>query len=155
MGSQQSHRRDSQTTVFKLLKVSMKNVGTLRETNHSTCLQNVALQLSYYITGVSSVIQLELNSFMTYSSFPGSKNGKESACNVEDLGSIPGSGRSPREMHGNPLLSGEFHGQRSLVGYGPWGCKESDTTERPTHTQYIVQGNTAQTPPSWSILPSP
>ena len=26
------------------------------------------------------------------------------------------------------FLPGEFHGQRSLVGYGPWGCKESDTT---------------------------
>ena len=25
---------------------------------------------------------------------------------------------------------GESHGQRSLVGYSPWGCKESDTTER-------------------------
>ena len=28
------------------------------------------------------------------------------------------------------LLPGKFHGQRSLVGYGPWGCKESDPTER-------------------------
>ena len=28
-----------------------------------------------------------------------------------------------------PLLPGEFCGQRSLVGYGPWGCKESDTTK--------------------------
>ena len=27
------------------------------------------------------------------------------------------------------LLPGEFHGQRKLVGYSPWGCKESDTTE--------------------------
>ena len=27
------------------------------------------------------------------------------------------------------LLLGEPHGQRSLVGYSPWGCKESDTTE--------------------------
>ena len=27
-------------------------------------------------------------------------------------------------------LAGEFHGQRSLVGYNPWGSKESDTTER-------------------------
>ena len=27
------------------------------------------------------------------------------------------------------LLSGKFHGQRSLVGYSPWGCKESDMTE--------------------------
>ena len=28
------------------------------------------------------------------------------------------------------FLPGESHGQRSLVGYSPWGCKESDTTER-------------------------
>ena len=27
------------------------------------------------------------------------------------------------------ILSAEFHGQRSLVGYSPWGRKESDTTE--------------------------
>ena len=27
------------------------------------------------------------------------------------------------------FLPGKFHGQRSLVGYGPWGHKESDTTE--------------------------
>ena len=27
------------------------------------------------------------------------------------------------------FLPGEFHGLRSLAGYGPWGCKESDTTE--------------------------
>ena len=26
---------------------------------------------------------------------------------------------------------GQFHGQRSLVGYSLWGCKESDTTEKP------------------------
>ena len=28
------------------------------------------------------------------------------------------------------LLPGKSHGWRSLVGYGPWGCKESDMTER-------------------------
>ena len=28
------------------------------------------------------------------------------------------------------FLPGKSHGQRSLVGYSPWGCKESDTTER-------------------------
>ena len=32
------------------------------------------------------------------------------------------------------FLPGEFHGQRSLVGYSPWGHKELDTTERLTHT---------------------
>ena len=31
--------------------------------------------------------------------------------------------------HSGILEPGEFHGQRSLVGYSPWGRKESDTTE--------------------------
>ena len=35
-----------------------------------------------------------------------------------------------RKWHPIPvLLPGKFHGQKSLAGYGPWGCKESDTTE--------------------------
>ena len=32
------------------------------------------------------------------------------------------------------ILHEEFHGQRGLVGYNPWGHKESDTTERLTHS---------------------
>ena len=35
--------------------------------------------------------------------FPGGSDNKASACNVGDLGSIPGSGRSPAEGNGNPL----------------------------------------------------
>ena len=35
--------------------------------------------------------------------FPGGLDGKESACNAGDPGSIPGLGRSPGEVHGNPL----------------------------------------------------
>ena len=35
--------------------------------------------------------------------FPGGSDGKASACNARDLGSIPGSGRSPGEGNGNPL----------------------------------------------------
>ena len=57
---------------------------------------------------------------------------KESACNAGDLGSIPGSGRSPwrREWLPTPVFfPGEFHGQRSLAGYSPWEHKEWDTTE--------------------------
>ena len=60
-------------------------------------------------------------------------DGKASVYNVGDLGLIPGLGRSPGEGNGNPLqdyLPGKFHRQKSLVGYSPWGCKESDTTER-------------------------
>ena len=37
------------------------------------------------------------------SDFPGGSYGKQSACNVEDLGLIPGWGRSPGGRHGNPL----------------------------------------------------
>ena len=40
-----------------------------------------------------------------------------------------------REWQPTPaFLPGELHGQRSLTGYSPWGCKESDTTEGLTHT---------------------
>ena len=63
--------------------------------------------------------------------FLGGSDGKESTCNVGDLGSIPGLGRSlEKGMATTPVfLPGEFHGLRSLVGYSPWGHKELDTTE--------------------------
>ena len=60
-------------------------------------------------------------------------DGKESACNAGDLGSIPGLRRSPGGRDGNPLQYScleDPYGQRSLAGYSPWVHKESDTTER-------------------------
>ena len=44
--------------------------------------------------------------------YPGGSDGKESPRNAGDLGSIPGSGRSPEEGNGNTpvFLPGEFHG---------------------------------------------
>ena len=72
--------------------------------------------------------------------FPGGSDGKESACNMGGLGSITGWGRSPGKGTGYPLtpvfLSGEFQGQRSLVGYNPWDHKELDMTEQGS-TSYI------------------
>ena len=65
--------------------------------------------------------------------FLGGSEVKAPAWNERDPGSIPGSGRSPGEGKWQPtpvLLPGESHGGRSLVGYSPWGRKESDTTER-------------------------
>ena len=65
--------------------------------------------------------------------FPEGSEGKAFACSAGDLGSIPGSGRSPGEGNGNPLqysrLENPMDG-RSLVGYSPCGCKESDMTEQ-------------------------
>ena len=56
--------------------------------------------------------------------FPCGSAGKESACNVGDLGLIPGLGRFPwrRKRQPTPVFwPREFHGL-----YRPWGCKESD-----------------------------
>ena len=53
------------------------------------------------------------------------------------LGSTPGSGKSPRGGHGNPLqysCLGQLHGHRSPVGYSPRGRKELDTTQSLTYT---------------------
>ena len=63
--------------------------------------------------------------------FPGSSDCKDSACCAGDLGSIPWLERYHGGGHGKQLqysCLGNPHGQRSLAGYSPWGCKESATT---------------------------
>ena len=65
--------------------------------------------------------------------FPGGSDSKESTCNVEDLGLIPGSGRSAGEGNGYPLQYSGLENSMDCV-YSPWGCKESDRTERPSLT---------------------
>ena len=60
------------------------------------------------------------------------KNLPANARDTRDVGSIPGSGRSPGEGNGNPLqysCLGKSHGQRSLAGYSSWDWKKSDMTE--------------------------
>ena len=52
---------------------------------------------------------------------------KETARDTGDLASIPGLGRSAREGNDYPLqYSCLENSMGSLVGYSPWGCKESD-----------------------------
>ena len=62
---------------------------------------------------------------------PGGSEGKESTCNVGDLGLIPGLGRSPRGGHGNPL---QYSCLENPMDRGTWratvrGRKELDKTE--------------------------
>ena len=64
-------------------------------------------------------------------------DGKESACNSEDLGLIPRLGRSPGGGHGNPRQYScleNFMDREAWLGYNPWGPIESDTTEQLTHS---------------------
>ena len=74
------------------------------------------------------------------SCFPGGSDGKESSCNAGDwLDPWVRKILWQREWQPTPVfLSGEFHGQRSLAGYGPWGCKESDTTEQLTFSLFTI-----------------
>ena len=60
--------------------------------------------------------------------FPGSSDGKASACNAGNPGSIPGLGRSPREGKGYPLQYSCLENSMKWkpLGYSPCGCKESE-----------------------------
>ena len=68
--------------------------------------------------------------------FPGVSDGEESACNVGELGLIPGSGRSPGEGNDthSSTLAWRIPRTESLGGYSPWHHKELDTTEGLTLT---------------------
>ena len=59
------------------------------------------------------------------------KNLPANAEDIKDSRSIPGLGRSPGGGHGNPLQYSCLDNpmDRILVGYSPWGRKESDMTE--------------------------
>ena len=62
-----------------------------------------------------------------------------------------------RRWHPTPvLLPGKSHGQRSLVGCRPWGCEESDTTERlPFHFSLSCIGEGNGNPLRCSCLENP
>ena len=92
------------------------------------------------------------------------KNLTANAGDARNLGSIPGSGRSPGE--GTPLQYScleKPHGQRSLAGYSPWRRKESDTAERFSMRAALLNtaldcfiGTSTQTHPTPSSpLPAP
>ena len=70
---------------------------------------------------------------------------KNLPANAGDVDSMPGLGRFPGEGNGNPLHYSCLGNskQRSLVGYSPWGRKESDMTYRLNNTNNMVMQETA------------
>ena len=87
----------------------------------------------------STKLRVDLNVFVLQNRASLVAQMVKNPCNAGDLGLIPGMGRSPGGGPGNPLQYScleNSHGQRTLVGYSPWGHKESDTTERLSTTQY-------------------
>ena len=77
---------------------------------------------------------------MRFMGFPGGSDGKESACNAADTGSIPGLERSPGKDNSNPLQYSRLENptERSLAGYSPWDHKESDAAEQLTRLSFIL-----------------
>ena len=61
--------------------------------------------------------------------FPCGSAGKEFACNVGDLGSIPVLGRSPGEGNGYPFQYSSLENSMDSI-YSLWSCKELDTIEQ-------------------------
>ena len=69
---------------------------------------------------------------------------------------MPGLGRFPGEEKGSPLQNfclENPHGQRSLVGFSPWDCKELDTTEQLTHTFSWMTGSSEMGQESQELPP--
>ena len=88
-------------------------------------LQKPALQFSFFST--------ELSLGLTLGDFPGGSDGKSICLQCGIPGFSPWVGKITWRRKWQPIpvfLPGKFHGRRSLAGYSPWGCKESDTTER-------------------------
>ena len=71
----------------------------------------------------------QLNDFaFAFFTFPGGSDGKASACNVVDLGSIPGSGRSPEGGNGYPLQYSFL--ENSMDGGAWWATVHGVTKSR-------------------------
>ena len=71
--------------------------------------------------------------------FPGGSNGQKICLQCRRPGFDPWVWKIPlkRVLPMPVFLPGEFHGQRTLVGYSPWGRKETDMTERLIHIHTV------------------
>ena len=67
--------------------------------------------------------------------FPRSSDGKESACSAGDLGSIPGSGRSPGEGNGKPF---QYSCLEHPVDRGAWQATAHEVVKSQTRLSYFT-----------------
>ena len=75
---------------------------------------------------LSEISQTQQYKYYMILGVPGGPVVKNLPANPGNEGSIPGSRRSPGSRNSPVFLPGEFHGQRSLAGYSPWGHKKAE-----------------------------
>ena len=97
---------------------------TSRSVNRCLWIDKEFSLLSKYVWGV--VLKTFKLGTTTCQSFPCSSVGKESACSAGDLGSIPGSRRSPEEGNGNPL---QYPCLENVMGTGAWWASVHGVTK--------------------------
>ena len=101
-----TQRRDEQKSILNLKKCYFTKNRSI-----AGYIQEFVLFSNCYDIGIKikkkekrfSFVSMETFLFCISLGFPGSSDGKASACSGGNLGSIPGSGRSPGERNGNPL----------------------------------------------------
>ena len=105
----------------------------MKEKHHSVKAESVGLLSSPLLSPMGS---------------PGGSDGKSVCLQCRRPGFDPGVRKIlwRRTWHPTPvLLPGKSHGWSSLVGYSPWGCKESDTTERlALHMRCVTERGSTQ-----------
>ena len=100
-----------------------------------------------------SYVQAKNESFeglQTREGLPRWRSGKEPACRCKRCRFNPWVGKIPWRRKWQPtpiILPGEFHRQRSLAGYSPWGLKESDTMEATDFAHTFPESLSQNLPP--------
>ena len=122
----------------------------LRSYNECCVIYIVQFYLYILLTEFSSGLTKRLRKKVILWGYPSGSDGKESTCQCRRPRFNPWVGKIPCRKKWQPtliFLPGKPHQQRTLVGYSPWGCKESDTTEQLTYylgggrVQYIKRLN--------------
>ena len=116
-----------------LLLYSSFNKQTVSHSKLRQIIITTETQNFFFKDNINVMFPLPGITFLSPMLFPGGSDSKASAHNAGDPGSIPWVGKIPWRRKGQPtpvLLPRKFHAWRSLVGYSPWGHKESDTPER-------------------------
>ena len=94
------------------------------------------------LLGLGIVLPLD----MPFLGFPGGSVVKNPPADAQNTDSIPRSSKMPwrRKWQPTPVfLPAKSHGQKSLVGYSPWGHKESNMTEQLNNNILSHHGNAA------------